>query len=653
MFVGIGVGINRRRFRGGFAGSYFNRVLSDGGIIESSGCVTNVSALLKSATFLFIPSGIKLGLAYSALPNNGNGDLTWTRGSSATRTLSNGTVELPRTNFLINSVFNGAAIGNPGTLPTGYNVGNSGGLSREVVGLGVENGLNYIDLRLSGTATFTVSTLNLSNLTSSLTGQTWTHSLYVKAINSSPDAIRLVQVEFNSSSVYVTEGASPNFFPDANLQRYVYTRTTNGGVTTDRVSTALYFGITIGQSYDFTVRIAAPQMEQGAFVSEYIPTTNSERTVFSRVGQSGTGATNIPRLSYMYGSCPAALLEPQRTNSLVNSELDGAVVGNPGTLPTGYTVGIPGGLSREVVGLGIENGLTYIDLKLSGVAGAGGLTTFDLSGSASAANGQTWTHSLYAKAISSYPNSIQLRQIELTSAGSYVTEGGSVISVDSTLKRHSLTRTLNGGVTVGRVLTNLYFFTTPGQSYDFTIRIAAPQMEQGAFTTTYIPTRSTSATRNIDRFTRDNIRTNGLIGSTSGTWYVELRNNIQYVRDAATFPLFISSTSTSGASSNSIEFRVASGTSSRLAILKRISGTGTPLFTTTANTIKVAVKWNSTRLFLWVNGSEISLTGGTETFAVNNFEFLNGFGTDIPLFIQAMALFNTALSDADCQTLTT
>jgi hypothetical protein len=34
-------------------------------------------------------------------------------------------------------------------------------------------------------------------------------------------------------------------------------------------------------------------------------------------------------------------------------------------------------------------------------------------------------------------------------------------------------------------------------------------------------------------------------------------------------------------------------------------------------------------------------------------EFLNGAASDVPKFIQAMALYPTPLSDAQCQTLTT
>jgi hypothetical protein len=61
------------------------------------------------------------------------------------------------------------------------------GLARTVVGLGTENGLQYIDLRFSGTAASTVISIwfeTLNQITAS-NGQTWTNSIYAKLISGS------------------------------------------------------------------------------------------------------------------------------------------------------------------------------------------------------------------------------------------------------------------------------------------------------------------------------------------------------------------------------------------------------------------------------------------------------------------------------------
>jgi len=92
-FVGIGVGIGRQRFASGIFAAYAARVAADGGVTEAGACVDAVSALLQTASLLLIPSGYKSGKVYSEIPTNGDGDLTFTRASTATRVNSDGEIE--------------------------------------------------------------------------------------------------------------------------------------------------------------------------------------------------------------------------------------------------------------------------------------------------------------------------------------------------------------------------------------------------------------------------------------------------------------------------------------------------------------------------------------------------------------------------------
>jgi len=87
-----------------------------------------------------------------------------------------------------------------------------------------------------------------------------------------------------------------------------------------------------------------------------------------------------------------------------------------------------------------------------------------------------------------------------------------------------------------------------------------------------------------------------------------------------------------------------------LRILKRVSGTGTELYSTLTDTIKVAIKWNGSTADVFVNGTK---TVSATAFTTTNMEFLSGLGNDVPKFIQSMALYPTPLSDTDCTTLTT
>jgi hypothetical protein len=260
---------------------------------------------------------------------------------------------------------------------------------------------------------------------------------------------------------------------------------------------------------------------------QLVPGNVAAGTVYAQVPTSGTGdltftrastatrtnsagnivdvASGVGRIHYRnadgsLSSTGRLLLDPQRTNSIRNSTMVGAVAGTPGTLPTNWG-GTFVGLTRSVAAIGVENGLQYIDLRFVGTA----VNTFNElahdSGIAIAAlTGQAWSYSIYLKTISgpNPPTGYALNIYERNSAGGYVTNGNQNMSIDSTLKRYTQTRTLSGGATVAFVDPRVWFYTTVGATYDFTIRIAAPQMELGAFATTFIKTSTAAVTRLID-----------------------------------------------------------------------------------------------------------------------------------------------------------
>jgi cytochrome c-type biogenesis protein CcmE len=138
-----------------------------------------------------------------------------------------------------------------------------------------------------------------------------------------------------------------------------------------------------------------------------------------------------------------------------------------------------------------------------------------------------------------------------------------------------------------------------------------------------------------------------LITSSGGTWFVELRGNLVYTRDAFSEGIRIADVSTGA--NNGFEIRNGGGVAN-LAINKRISSAGTTLFLTSTSTVKIAIKWNGTTADVFVNGTkQVSATAFTTT----NMEFLACGSADVPKFIQSMALYPSPLSDTDCTTLTT
>jgi hypothetical protein len=463
MFVGVGVGVGRQRFAGNFADSYSARVLADGGTIEALSCVAGASALLQTASLLLIPSGYKAGVAYSALPNNGNGDLTWSRNSVANRTQSNGNI--------------------------------------------------------------------------------------------------------------------------------------------------------------------------------------------------GSVGVNVPRLSYMYGSCPSLLLEPQRTNLCLQSndisnilwqKVNSSATGNSTTSPDG-------GVNASLISVGID--------------AAAGRHRIYVNSAPLYTSGVTYTWSIYAKK-NAHDWMQMLFQSTTFDIGAWANfdlnngvvgnTGGAVVtariqSVGDGWYRCSITSM--AALTAVAPTEVLVINNTNGGRYPSYQSLSAQnvfylwggQVEVGAYPTTLNVTTTATATRLADTFTRNNIYTNGLISESGGTWYLELKNNVSYTRDGQ---MRLGIGDTSNLSNNSLY--IIPNTVGRFIIYKTIIVSGSPtnvsLYGTLTDNLKLAIKWNGSTADVFVNGVKVV---SATLFAITIMEFLNNTATTVPTFIQQMALFNTVLSDSDCQLLTT
>ena len=235
-------------------------------------------------------------------------------------------------------------------------------------------------------------------------------------------------------------------------------------------------------------------------------TRASTATYFNSLGVLTTANNNVPRLDYNPSTlAPLGLLiEEQRTNSIRNNTMQGAVAGTPGTLPTNWiTIGAGlGTLTQQIVGTGTSNGITYIDVRISGTTST---ISFGISPESntqiSAASGQNWTSSIYLARVGGTTSNLTIiqRVVERTIVGSGVANTPTNItsSLGTSLSRFSVTRTLTDATTAF-VTTDVLFEFLAGAAIDITLRIGLPQLEQGAFATSVIPTTTTALTRNAD-----------------------------------------------------------------------------------------------------------------------------------------------------------
>lgn len=464
-----------------------------------------------------IASGGLLTDKYISIVNSGNnyvaGDwlgIFGTPGSNANAEIASvGLGIQDRTNYIRNSSNTAnVVIGTPGTLAntwstTIYTTG--GTLATSVVGSGVESGLSYVDVRISGTSgtssrvQWYFGQFNVPTTANAQHGEIWTGSLYTKLVsgsfaNTTSYGIRLD--ETTAAGVYVAGGdnSSAVFPTTASLssQRLAHTRTLSGGSTIGGVILSNIIHFTNNSNVDFTIRLAAPQLEKNYFVTDYIPTTNTAVTIAG------------------YG-------EPTRINYIRNSRAIGAVAGTPGTPPTNWSVTAGSTLSVQLVGSGVEDGINYIDYRFFGTNSSGSTQNpgilFESATQIAAVANSVWTTSAYLRRVGGTTANVSGTIMVMSghtatgvSTNQYATNA--ISSLESTTIATSRKLLISSNTSFSNTQTAFirpYFqFSVPNaNTIDITIRIGAPQTEFGNTATSYIPTSGVAARRPSNEPTND------------------------------------------------------------------------------------------------------------------------------------------------------
>ncbi len=170
-------------------------------------------------------------------------------------------------------------------------------------------------------------------------------------------------------------------------------------------------------------------------------------------------------------------------NMVANSTFVGAVAGTPGTNPTGWFIGADAshGLSQEIVGVGTDaaTGLPYMDLRIFGTdTNSGGNLAVSVQPPVVAASiGESFIQSVYVALVDGTlpPAGANGVTLVLFDGNQY---HAVKISITSTLTRfsQSVTPTYSGMTSVAWELW-VYGPTVANTAVDFTIRLAAPQLE--------------------------------------------------------------------------------------------------------------------------------------------------------------------------------
>ena len=183
-----------------------------------------------------------------------------------------------------NSDLSGFAAGTPGTVDATWQISTSAnGITRQIVGTGTSDGIEYVRLRLSGTASasfgIVVSGMQPAAITASAT-QVWTSSVFARlhagSVTTGGIAHRIRWGLANGNLVAFTGTTTALTTASLRTQRWRYTDT--APATTERGQGYFVVIIANGEVVDMTIDVGLWQFEIGSFASSPIKTTGTAVT---------------------------------------------------------------------------------------------------------------------------------------------------------------------------------------------------------------------------------------------------------------------------------------------------------------------------------------------------------------------------------------
>jgi hypothetical protein len=203
-------------------------------------------------------------------------------------------------------------IGSGGALPANMTMA-ANGMVRTVVGTGVENGVAYVDLRFSGTATggggSSVLTFEGATTMAALNGQSWTCGYFCRLAGGSFANISTCYQSFYGKTSGGVQVAGQTF-TTSDKKALIAAATSLGaarwtitGTLTDPtvafVQSGMNIGFGVGTAIDVTLRIGWPQAEIGGYAST---------PILPPVGAPAAAARNADMASVALTGAPCTLL---------------------------------------------------------------------------------------------------------------------------------------------------------------------------------------------------------------------------------------------------------------------------------------------------------------------------------------------------------
>jgi hypothetical protein len=379
-------------------------------------------------------------------------------------------------------------------------------------------------------------------------------------------------------------------------------------------------------------------------------TRASSATRVNKQGLIETVASGVPRIDYTDAN-GALKLEPQRTNLITQSEaLDNAYWTKTGSSVVSGFASPDGTLNSYTLTEDTSNGQHKIDPQ-----------------NISVTNGSDYTCSIFAKK--------GLRDVlQMVWSGAF---GSSYVNFDLTNATFQASGSVTGKIEtfangwykctitqaaaatgLGRcqILLQDNISATRFGSYQGNgsgnIFIAFAQSELGSYATSYIPTQGATATRVAEIC--NGAGNNQVFNDIEGTLFLHFK---AFENDLSNRRISLSD----GTANNSIRILYYND-GGTVFFRKYVGGVQTSIVTINSinqhEMTKIAIKYNSTNFDIFANGVKISTNLDSNSFptnTLNRFGFADGSGSGTPFYgnTKQIQYFNTALSDAELQALTT
>ncbi len=577
-------------------------------------------SIYDKASLVLIPSGTKTSKVYSQKPVSGDGDFTFSRSTAATRVNASGNIEKETSNLLLQSNSFDTTWVNSNSTETGGQSGYDG---------------------TSDAWQLTASSAGLAYLQQSNTQSgVQTFSVYAKAGTADhlqvyitgTDSSHYFDLTNGTASKPTGAGAVDSSIEDIGSGWYRCSCVCNG----TNVTLRLYIrqGLNVNPSAGEYIYIQDAQLEQGLVARDYIETTTA--AIYGGI------TDNVPRLDYTDSSCPALLLEPQRTNGITQSEYSGvysvqniSLTDNFATSPEGYDnafKAVPNTTNNQHI--------------------------FFRSGMGNAAD--TYTQSIFAKAngynfcLIRFDLPTKYAFFDLQNGTTAYTDSGVTSTITdmgdgwyrctATMTTTQYANAVIGVAEAGDSLSDRTFTGDGTKSVLF----YGHQSELGSYATSYIPTYGTSVTRNQDNTLNSSAAS--VIGQTEGAIYAEV--DFKAISEESRFVQLSDGT-------NSNRFLVGSTTTNGVQVYVVSGGAvqWTPATTPySAGVIKVAVAYKNNDYAMYVNGTQINTSSSASVPAMDEISVgYNSIVGNRPTAYghRQVMLFKTRLSNEELADLTT